>query len=349
MRRRRLILAKDKRDPALWGAEAVFWMLVVLAVAVGGVRAVDGAPALAQMLVPPGLMSAQASDDLPPGTAALPIQLPTRASAFSPAVLTPVAAHGFPDWLTQRIAAAHEPAAAIAAPTHPPEVAIVIDDMGSVAADDRRAIALPKEVTLSFLPYPESTPELAREGAKAGHEIIVHVPMEPVGNTDPGPNALLPTLSTAEITRRLDWALDRVPGYDGINNHEGSKFTADRAALIPVIEDLANRHVFFLDSYTTPASLVVPLARAFGVASASRDVFLDDVQTPAAITAQLAETEARAKRYGIVIAIGHPHPATLNALAAWTKKLNGVELIPVRDAIRLKTERDVQSLSLAGR
>ncbi len=171
--------------------------------------------------------------------AALPIQLPTRASAFSPAVLTPVAAHGFPDWLTQRIAAAHEPAAAIAAPAHPPEVAIVIDDMGSVAADDRRAIALPKEVTLSFLPYPESTPELAREGAKAGHEILVHVPMEPVGNADPGPNALLPTLSSAEIARRLDWALDRVPGYDGINNHEGSKFTADRSALVPVIEDLA--------------------------------------------------------------------------------------------------------------
>jgi polysaccharide deacetylase 2 family uncharacterized protein YibQ len=333
----------------LLGAEAVFWLLVVLACAVGGERALNGAPMLATMLVPRGLMSAQASDDLPPGTAALPLELPRAASAYSPAVLTPLAAHGFPDWLMQRIAAAHSPTAAMIVPSHPPAIAIVIDDMGSDAASNRRAIALPAAVSLSFLPYPESTPVLAREGAKAGHEILVHVPMEPVGTNDPGPNALLPGLAADEITRRLDWALDRVPGYDGINNHEGSKFTADRAALIPVIEDLAARHLFFLDSHTTPASLVVPLSRALGVASASRDVFLDDIQTLDAINAQLAETEARAKHDGVVIAIGHPHPSTLDALAAWTKKLQGFELIPVRDAIRLKTEHDVQSLSLAGR
>jgi polysaccharide deacetylase 2 family uncharacterized protein YibQ len=349
MRRRRLILARHKSDPTLWGAEAVFWLLVVLAIGVGGERALRGAPVLAGMLVPPGLMSAQASDDLPPGTAAQPIHLPSHESDFAPVVLMPVAAHGFPDWLVQRIADAHTPATAAATPAHPAAIAIVIDDMGSVAADDRRAIALPREVTLSFLPYPGSTPELAREGVKAGHEILVHVPMEPVGSADPGPNALLPDLQSAEIRRRLDWALERVPGYDGINNHEGSKFTADRAALIPVIEDLATRHLFFLDSHTTPASLVVPLSRAFGVMSAARDVFLDDVQTPDAIDAQLAETEAIAKHDGVVVAIGHPHAATLDALAAWTKKLQGFELVPVRDAIRMKTERDVQSLKVAGR
>jgi polysaccharide deacetylase 2 family uncharacterized protein YibQ len=347
MRRKHLIRLKG--DPALLGVEAVFWMLVILAVAVGGDRAINGAPMLAAMLVPPGLMSAQASDDLPPGTAALSFDTQFQASEFSPVVLTPVAAHGFPDWLMQRIATTHEPAAAVVVPAHPPAIAIVIDDMGSVAADDRRAIALPREVTLSFLPYPESTPELAREGARAGHEIIVHVPMEPEGNADPGPNALLPTLSSAEITRRLDWALDHVPGYDGINNHEGSKFTASRDALIPVIEDLATRHLFFLDSHTTPTSLVVPLSRAFGVMSASRDVFLDDVVTPQAVAAQLAQAEAQAKRDGVVIAIGHPHPATLDALKACTAKLQGFQLVPVRDAIRMKTERDVKSLSIAGR
>lgn len=347
MRRRPSIRAK--KDPALLGAEAVFWMLLVLACAVGGSRVISGAPMLAQTLVPPGLMSAQASDDLPPGTAALSLDTQFQASEFSPVVLTPVAAHGFPDWLLQRMASAHEPAVAIPVPSTPPAIAIVIDDMGSVAANDRRAIALPREVTLSFLPYPESTPQLAREGLRAGHEIIVHVPMEPVGNADPGPNALLPDLSSAEITRRLDWALDRVPGYDGINNHEGSKFTASRDALIPVIEDLANRHLFFLDSHTAPTSLVVPLSRAFGVMSASRDVFLDDVVTPQAIAAQLAEAESQVKRDGVVIAIGHPHPATLDALKAWTAKLQGFALVPVRDAIRMKTERDVKSLSVAGR
>jgi polysaccharide deacetylase 2 family uncharacterized protein YibQ len=346
---RRRLSIRAKKDPALLGAEAVFWMLLVLACVVGGGRAIRGAPALVETLVPPGLMSAEASDDLPPGTAALAFREQFQPSVFSPAVLTPVAAHGFPDWLVQRMADAHDPAVAAAIPSTPPAIAIVIDDMGSVPANDRRAIALPREVTLSFLPYPASTPELAREGAKAGHEILVHVPMEPVGNADPGPNALLPTLSSAEITRRLDWALDRVPGYDGINNHEGRKFTADRDALIPVIEDLANRHLFFLDSHTAPNSLVVPLSRAFGVMSASRDVFLDDVLTPAAIDAQFAQAEAIAKHDGVVIAIGHPHPATLDALKAWTAKLQGFELVPARDAVRMKTERDVRAVALTGR
>ncbi|HEY1707594.1 MAG TPA: divergent polysaccharide deacetylase family protein [Rhizomicrobium sp.] len=347
MRRRTSIRAK--KDPALLGAEAVFWMLIVLACAVGGSRAIVGAPMLVAMLVPQGIMSAHASDDPAPGSATLPIAVPPHPSEYAPAVLTPVASHGFPGWLLARIADAHAPAAPAAAPPHGPAIAIVIDDMGSDATSDRRAIALPKQISLAFLPYPQATPELAREGIRAGHEILVHVPMEPVGTEDPGPNALLPNLQPAEITRRLDWALDRVPGYDGINNHEGSKFTANRAALIPVIEDLANRHLFFLDSRTTPASLVVAMSRAFGVMSASRDVFLDDIQTPDAIGAQLAEAEAHARRDGVAIVIGHPHPTTLDALQAWTAKLQGFDLIRVRDAIRLKTERDVRSVSLAGR
>lgn len=349
MRRSKQIRAKDKRGPTLVAAEAVFWVLTALACAVGGSRAMVGAPVLAAMLAPPGLMAAQASDEPAPGTAELPIYLPHQQSPYAPVVLTPVASHGFPDWLTQRIADAHSPAAEPAALSHPPAIAIVIDDMGSDATANRRAIALPKEISLSFLPYPDATPALAREAVGAGHEVLVHVPMEPVGTNDPGPNALLPTLPPAEITRRLEWALDRVPGYDGINNHEGSKFTADRTALMPVIEDLASKHLFFLDSHTTAASMVVPLSRAFGVMSAARDVFLDDVQTPAAIGAQIAEMQTIAKRDGVVIAIGHPHATTLDALATWTKSLKGFDLVPVRDAIRMKTEHDVKLLAIAGR
>jgi polysaccharide deacetylase 2 family uncharacterized protein YibQ len=230
-----------------------------------------------------------------------------------------------------------------------PAIAIVIDDLGADAIGTRRAIALPKEVSLSFLPYPEAAPQFARDALRAGHQVLVHVPMEPDGRTDPGPNALLTSLDTATNITRLDWALSRIPGFLGINNHEGSRFTADRAALVPVIEHLAERHVFFLDSRTSADTQVVTMARAFGVASAGRDVFLDDTVSAQAIAAQLARAETIAREQGVAVAIGHPHLETMDALAKWATQAasRGYELVTASEAIRLKTERDVRSLSAA--
>ncbi len=225
-------------------------------------------------------------------------------------------------------------------PVMAPVIALVLDDLGSDIAATRRAIRLASPATLSFLPYPDATPMLAREAERAGHQVLVHVPMEPEGRDDPGPNALLTGLSAGEIGRRLVWALGRVPGFSGINNHMGSRFTADRSALLPVVEILADRHVFFLDSRTTPNSAVIPLSHAFGVASAGRDVFLDDEQTMSAVDAELAVTERIAREQGVAIAIGHPHATTLAALEVWLARLRGFELVPVSTAIRLKTERE---------
>jgi len=316
---------------------AAFWLVLLLAVGVGGMRALSGLPLLANMLLPPGLMAAQADAPPPHVGQALGERFPE--SAYAPQWLTPVERRTMPAWLAERMRVG-QGTAPVAVPEHSaPVIAIVIDDLGDDYAGTRRAIALPKAVSLSFLPYPSTTPELARAAKAAGHQILVHVPMEPDGTVDPGPNALLTALPKTELLRRLDWDLARVPGHAGINNHEGSRFTADRAALVPVIEALADRHVFFLDSRTTPLSAVVPVARALGVASAGRDVFLDDDQSPKAIAAALAQTEALAKRDGVAIAIGHPHAATLDALAAWAAHRN--DLVTVDVAIRLKTEREI--------
>lgn len=347
----RLIRKSNRRrsaDRALLGAEAVFWFVLVLAIGFGGMQAASGLPALMNLLLPPGLMAAEAG---PPDNARVVFPVAVRADSglYAPRVLA--AGQGFPQWLQARIAFAKTGTVpATGAPARAvPAIAIVIDDLGADGIDTRRAIALPKEVSLSFLPYPDAAPEFAREGFRAGHQILVHVPMEPDGKTDPGPNALLTSLDSATNISRLEWALSRIPGFSGVNNHEGSRFTADRDALVPVIERLAERHVFFLDSRTAPGTQVVTLARAFGVRSAGRDVFLDDTVSADAIATQLARTETIAREQGVVIAIGHPHPATMDALARWTAQAasRGYELITASDAIRLKTERDVRSLTAA--
>jgi hypothetical protein len=130
-----------------------------------------------------------------------------------------------------------------------------------------------------------------------------------------------------------------VPGLVGINNHEGSRFTADRDALAPVMATLRARHLFFFDSRTGPESQVGAAAAAAGVMTAGRDIFLDDDQSAASVSAALEMLAREAKRTGVAIAIGHPHDVTLKLLAAWLAKDHGVTLVPLDEAIRLKAGR----------
>lgn len=226
-------------------------------------------------------------------------------------------------------------------------IAIVIDDLGSSEARTRRAMALPSAVTLSFLPYPEATPALAAEAARDGHEILVHVPMQPLSaRHNPGPMALKVGQSPEEITRRLLWALSRVPDHTGVNNHEGSRFTLDRVALEPVMQALAEKNLFFLDSRTIGHSKASLVARAYDVPTAGRDVFLDDTISAHAVAHQLDNLERQARKHGIAIAIGHPHDVTMAALERWTAAEKGFTLVPVSTAIRMEEARPTASAAL---
>jgi polysaccharide deacetylase 2 family uncharacterized protein YibQ len=210
-----------------------------------------------------------------------------------------------------------------AAPENAPEIAIVIDDCGPSEAGTRGAIALPAAFTLSFLPYPDASLALSHQAHLAGHEVILHLPMQPLGKENPGPMALMTGLDPAELLRRVDWALARVSDFDGVNNHMGSRFTGSRADLVPVMEELSAHRLFFLDSRTGPGSLGQTVAREAGMLAGGRDVFLDDVESLDAVAHQLSVTESRARLHGSAIAIGHPHPATLAALADWAAGVEG--------------------------
>ena len=335
------------------GADAAFCALALAALVVGGRHALEGLPTLAAIVVPAGVVPAEASSAAPEPFAALHLVNAVAPSAYAPQVLYPIATHPFPAWLTNRAAdPAPVPAATIDADIGtapplpgPPKVAIVIDDLGADLARTDLAIRLPKAVALSFLPYADATSFLAGEAVRGGHDVLLHMPMQAQGEHDPGPLALTIGLAPDAIRRRLDLALARVPGAIGINNHMGSRVTADRATLIPVAEDLASRHLFFFDSRTTPDTQVVPVARAFGVASAGRDVFLDDEETADAVGAQFQALEARARAQGVAIAIGHPHDVTLSAIAAWTARAGtrGFVLVPLPEAMQLKTEREART------
>jgi polysaccharide deacetylase 2 family uncharacterized protein YibQ len=315
-----------------YGWDSAFVLLLLAALAFAGAPAWGGLARLARTLSP--VMQAQAfSESTVAGADHARLALAGIAGArrYSPQILFPVEAHTFPDWLRAGKGAAAQPAPRSAHPV----IAVCIDDLGEDIAGTDKAMALPQAVALSFLPYAETTPFLAAEAARKGHEILAHVPMEAIGPIDPGPMAL--KVGAPDIAARLAWNIARVPGLVGINNHEGSKFSADAASLLPVAQTLAARHLFFFDSRTGPDTQIVAVARRFGVASAGRDIFLDDTVSEAAIRQQLAALVALARTQGVAIAIGHPHDLTLKVLAAWLVRDQGVTLVPLSQAIGLKS------------
>ena len=196
---------------------------------------------------------------------------------------------------------------------------------------------MPGPLTIAFLPYGYDLDAMVETARAQGHEIMVHLPMEPTNpDADPGPNALLTGLATTEIDRRIAWNLGRIDRPVGLNNHMGSKFSSDRDAMRRVLDEVRRQGLFFLDSVTTAETQGYRLAQEMGVPYAVRDVFIDHSLDPETIRGQLAEALATAKRQGYAVAIGHPHDETLAELKRWlpTVEQAGVQLVPLSAVIR---------------
>lgn len=265
-----------------------------------------------------------------PAEAVPPVpEKPVQTAVLPPPVLPPVAG-GVPLWQKNAVPGR--------LPTDRPAIAVVIDDLGVDRKRSARIVTLPGPLTLAWLPYAQDLREQAKAARAKGHELLLHIPMEPSVKADPGPGALLVGLAQDEILRRFAAALASFDGYVGVNNHMGSRFTADRAAMAPVLAEVQRRGLLWLDSRTTPTSAAPGLAREMKLPFAGRDVFLDNVETVAAVRAQLAKTEAVARQQGVAIAIGHPHDATFEALAGWLPELQkrGFTLVPVSAIVRAR-------------
>jgi polysaccharide deacetylase 2 family uncharacterized protein YibQ len=223
-----------------------------------------------------------------------------------------------------------------------PLIAIVIDDVGLDRPRSKRAWELPGPLTMSFLPYAKDLREQTRAARARGHELMLHLPMEPNGRNDPGPGALLVSLGDADLGQRVIAALGTFDGYVGINNHMGSRFTASRHGMDIVMRQLKARGLLFLDSRTSLQTVGDQVAQEMGVPSVTRHVFLDDEESLAHVRAKLAETERLAKSQGFVVAIGHPHEVTLVALQEWLPRVaaGGAVLAPLSAVLRKRNGWD---------
>jgi hypothetical protein len=230
-------------------------------------------------------------------------------------------------------------AVAVPDPGNRPLIAVVIDDVGLNRPNSARAVALPGPVTLAYLTYAEDLRAQTEAARRAGHELLVHMAMEPTdAYIDPGPDVLMTGEPPGQLMEQLRRNLGAFDGYVGINNHMGSRFTASEPDMRLVLAELRNRGLLFLDSRTIASSVGGAVATQLGLPFAERDVFLDNVQSADAVEAKLAEVERIARSHGHAIAIGHPHDATLAALAAWlpTLESRGFALVPVSTIVKRK-------------
>jgi hypothetical protein len=215
-----------------------------------------------------------------------------------------------------------------------PQIAIVIDDLGIDSNRTGRAIELDGAVTLSFLAYASNLAEQTEAARKAGHELIVHVPMEPVVRPK-FISAGSDNLAQGELLRRLRWDLSRFSGYVGVNNHMGNRLASDPESTETVVSELKTRGLLFLD-YRGSNGGVAAVAERLGVPTVSRDVFLDDDVGAASVNERLAALEKVARTQGTAVAIGHPHDRTLEALRAWLASMpaKGLQLVPLTAIVR---------------
>ena len=217
-----------------------------------------------------------------------------------------------------------------------PRIAIVIDDLGPNRILTEQALSLPNSIGLAFLPNSPTSTTLATRAVELGHEVLIHMPMEPLDpSINPGPSALLLTMTFKEVLQQLRLAITQVPGAIGLNNHMGSKFTQDENAMLIVMEELKARDMIFLDSRTTPATKGHIVAREKKVKTISRNIFLDNDRSKIAIKKQLFLAEKFARKNGVAVVIGHPYAETFSVLQDWIPDavMRGYTLVQISSVV----------------
>ena len=281
------------------------------------------------------------------GIAVLPVPAEDPVQAIAPPPPSPEAKAA----VVPEVPVWRQNSVAVAPTSDRPVIAVVMDDLGLNRPGAWRSIALPGPLTLAFMTYAPGLKGLTKSAREHGHELLVHMPMEPQDpDQDAGRNVLEVGLSDREILRRLRWGLGRFDGFVGINNHMGSRFTERWDLMALVMGELKQRGLMYLDSRTSESSAGALAAQQLGVPHATRDVFIDnDRHDPAAIRAQLAEVEAVARQQGFAVAIGHPHANTLSALEKWLPSLaaKGFDLVPVSALVELTQNRPLRSAEAA--
>ncbi len=222
-------------------------------------------------------------------------------------------------------------------------VSVVIDDMGVNQQRTKEMIEIKAPLTSSFLTYGKNLDKHYLAAQEAGHEIMMHTPMEPKVEADLAPDTLKISMSNEQIKDEFLKMLSKFEGVNlkGINNHMGSRFTESAEKLDVVMRVLKDKGLFFLDSKTSQYTRGEEVANLERVEYVQRDVFLDNEDNYDYVSAQLQKLEKKAKEKGYAVGIGHPKKATIAALKDWVKTLDNkpIKLVFLSELLEIKKQK----------
>ncbi|MCH5584622.1 divergent polysaccharide deacetylase family protein [Shimazuella sp. AN120528] len=221
-------------------------------------------------------------------------------------------------------------------------VAIIIDDLGNGLKGTDKIFSIKAPLTVAIMPLLRTSKEDAIRARKAGFEVILHLPMEFYHGKKSwlGPGAITTDMSTEAIKKQVRADLDSVPYAKGINNHMGSKATADERVVRAVLEVVKERNLFFVDSATSSDSKIIRVARELGVPVTKRDIFLDNINSRHDINRQLNRLIKRTVEKGDSIAIGHvgiQGDNTSRAIESFLPAIQhaGIQIVPVSSLLTI--------------
>ncbi len=219
-----------------------------------------------------------------------------------------------------------------------PKITFVIDDMGHTTEHLNLLSGLGNQVTYAILPFLKHSSFFDEFSYQSGAEVILHLPMESVSGTIPGPGLITSSMSDDAVLELARRELDSLPHAQGANNHMGSKGTSDSRMMRLILGELKRRGLLFLDSRTTPQSVSSNVAGDIGFGKVlRRDVFLDNVDEPGKIREQIRNLAETARKHGYAVGIGHYRENTLEVLNQEIPKLrkDGFDIISLSEMRRM--------------
>ncbi len=212
-----------------------------------------------------------------------------------------------------------------------PKIAIIIDDFGCCKKAAQKIYEIPARLTLSILPYLPYSSEIARSAVAKGYEVMLHLPMEPLSPLhNPGKGAIYTKMSQEEITSQTRKDIINLPPViKGVNNHMGSRATADERVMKAMLQELKKDNLYYIDSVTSKDALGFSIASELGVRTARRDIFLDNEKDADYIRAQIKKLIEKALKDKKAIGIGHAHSLTLEVIKEMVPEIEkkGIKLV----------------------
>lgn len=212
------------------------------------------------------------------------------------------------------------------------KLVLIIDDVATFEhASMVKSIGL--KITPSIFPATKTHPDTPNI-ARTFEFYMIHLPMQAKHFDSPEIGTLTVNESFESMHEKIKKIRRDFPRAKYTNNHTGSRFTSDYDAMDKAYRALIEQGFIFVDSKTIAQTAVARAAKKYNQPYISRDIFLDDDPSAAAVRRELVAAVNLAKKRGYAIAIGHPKKNTIAVIKASKNNiLKDVEVVYLKDIL----------------